>query len=121
MNRTHAQEMRAESHAPYVRVWCGLLLFTVAEYGYALAFKDRFVALVAGLVLVAVIKAGLVGWYFMHLKFDWRWASLLLLPAVVLATVLICALVPDMAFPLIGESPAMDQGTSSVAPAVPKS
>ena len=33
-------------------------------------FKDHFLILVLGLVVLALIKAGMVGWYFMHLKFE---------------------------------------------------
>ncbi len=50
-----------------------------------------------GLLFWAVIKAGLVGWYFMHLKFEGKWVYILIVPAFVLATILTLALCPDMA------------------------
>ncbi len=37
------------------------------------SLKDFFLILLVGLLLLAGIKAGLVGWYFMHLKFEGKW------------------------------------------------
>jgi cytochrome c oxidase subunit 4 len=86
----------AETHAPYLRVWAALAVFTAIEYFYAFIFKDYFVILLLGLLLWAVIKAGLVGWYFMHLKFEGPWVYILIVPAFVLATILVLACTPDM-------------------------
>ena len=44
-----------------------------------------------------MIKAGLVGWFFMHLKFEGNWVYIMIVPAFVLATILVLALMPDMA------------------------
>ena len=44
----------------------------------------------------AVIKASLVGWYFMHLKFEGKWVYFMLVPAGILAMILIFALIPDI-------------------------
>ena len=41
----------------------------------------------------AIIKASLVGWYFMHLKFEGKWVYSMLVPAGILAAVFIFA--PD--------------------------
>jgi cytochrome c oxidase subunit IV len=96
-NVTHDQEMEVESHAPYGKVWLALLVLTLIEYFYAHIFKDAFATLVLGLMFWAVIKASLVGWYFMHLKFEGRWVYYMLIPAGILAAVLIFALMPDIA------------------------
>ena len=106
-NLTHDQEMCVESHAPYLKVWGALLVLTLVEYFYAHLFKNSFTALVVGLMVWACVKAALVGWYFMHLKFEGRWVYALLAPAAVLATVLTLALVPDIGFP-----PLSDEGTA---------
>ncbi len=95
-NLTHDQEMHVESHSPYIKVWFGLLVFTVVEYFYAFIFKDSFMTLVLGLMFVAVIKASMVGWYFMHLKFEGKWVYYMLVPAGILACVFIFALIPDI-------------------------
>lgn len=95
-NLTHDQEMHVESHAPYVRVFLVLAVLTAIEYFYARIFKDSAATLVMGLMFWAVVKAGLVGWYFMHLKFEGRWVYYMLVPAGMLATVFVFALMPDI-------------------------
>jgi cytochrome c oxidase subunit IV len=92
-----AEEHEQEAHAPYLWVWFGLAILTAVEYFYAAGFKDFFVILLGGLLVLAGVKAGMVGWYFMHLKFEGKWVYLLIIPAVVLATILTLALVPDQA------------------------
>ena len=92
-----AEELEAESHAPYLKVWAILAILTAVEYFYAMIFKDHFLLLVLGLVCLALVKAGMVGWYFMHLKFERKWVYLLIIPACVMAVFLTLALYPDMA------------------------
>ncbi len=108
-----AAEIEAESHAPYLKVWLGLLVFTVVEYFYARIFKDYFTILVLGLMFLALIKAGMVGWYFMHLKFEGKWVYAMLIPAGFLAAVLTLALFPDVAMqPVTEENPGEEEATS---------
>jgi cytochrome c oxidase subunit 4 len=90
-------EQAVQSHTPYGKVWWGLLFFTVIEYFYAFALKDLFWTLILGLLLWAGIKASMVGWYFMHLKFEGAWVYALIVPAAVLAVILVLALSPDVA------------------------
>ncbi len=91
-----AEEHRTEAHAPYWRVWGALLVLTVIEYYYAAMFQSVFLILLLGLLFWAVIKAGLVGWFFMHLKFEGNWVYIMIVPAFVLATIFVLALMPDM-------------------------
>jgi cytochrome c oxidase subunit IV len=90
-----AEEHEQEAHAPYLLVWFWLAILTGVEYFYAMGLKDAFTILLVGLLILAGIKAGLVGWFFMHLKFEGRWVYLLIVPAIILAMVLVLALVPD--------------------------
>lgn len=92
-----AEEHQEEAHAPYLLVWFWLAILTGVEYFYAAGWKDFFTILLVGLLVLAGIKAGLVGWYFMHLKFEGKWVYLLIVPAIILATILVLALVPDQA------------------------
>src|SRR5262245_26584430 len=92
-----AQELEAESHAPYMKVWLALAVLTGIEYFYALILKDHFQILVLGLVFLALVKASMVGWYFMHLKFERPWVYILIVPAGVMAVFLTLMLYPDMA------------------------
>lgn len=92
-----AEEHQQEAHAPYLWVWLWLAVLTGIEYLYAAGLKEAFLILLGGLLVLAGIKAALVAWYFMHLKFEGRWVYLLIVPALLLATILVLALLPDMA------------------------
>jgi len=92
-----AEELEAESHAPYMRIWFILAVLTGVEWFYAYLFKDLFGLLVLGLVTLALVKACMVGWYFMHLKFEKKWVYILIVPACVMAVFLTLMLMPDMA------------------------
>ncbi len=81
----------------YTRVFIALTIFTVIEYFYAQIFSNAFVVLVLGLMTWAIIKATLVGLYFMHLKYEGKWVYGMLVPAGILACVLVFALIPDVA------------------------
>jgi cytochrome c oxidase subunit IV len=100
------EEHRTEAHAPYVKVWGALLVLTLVEYWYAALLKDNFPVLVLGLLFLALVKAGLVGWFFMHLKFEGNWVYVLIVPACILATIIVFALTPDMVLkPVTEENP----------------
>jgi cytochrome c oxidase subunit 4 len=108
-NLTVDQELDVESHAPYIKVFWALLVFTILEYLYARFLPVGFAALVAGLMVLAITKAFLVGWYFMHLKFEGRWIYLLLVPVCLLAMIVVLGLTPDI---------ALHEDPSAVSPAV---
>lgn len=95
---THEAQEESESHAKlYLKVWVALLILTVLEYFYAKWFAGAMLTLVLGLLVLAGIKAGLVGQYFMHVKWEGKWVYGVLVPACILAVVLIGGLMPDIA------------------------
>ncbi len=104
----------------YIRVFVSLAIFTAIEYFYARIFKDAFVTLVLGLMTWAVIKASLVGLYFMHLKYEGRWVFAMLVPSGILALVLVAALMPDIAMQPVTEV-NRDDGDEPASTAVPSS
>jgi cytochrome c oxidase subunit IV len=104
-----AEEHQQESHAPYLKVWFALAILTAVEYFYAAWFSKLFIILLTGLLIWAGIKAGLVGWYFMHLKFEGKWVYLLIVPAIILATILVLALVPDQALKPVDTDLVIDE------------
>jgi cytochrome c oxidase subunit 4 len=53
-------------------------------------------ALICLVLIVALVKATLVATFFMHLKFDWTKVKVMIIPAIVLAAVLVFALLPDI-------------------------
>src|SRR5271155_877004 len=102
-------EHAAESHAPYLKVFGALAALTLVEYYYASIFKSHFLILLLGLLSLALVKAGMVGWYFMHLKFEGKWVYILIVPAMILATIIVLALSPDMVLkPETEENPGED-------------
>jgi cytochrome c oxidase subunit 4 len=112
---TRQQELHVESHAPYIKVWAALAVFTAVEYIWAHIFKDSFAILLGGLLFWAIIKASMVGWYFMHLKFEGNWVYAMLIPAGILACILTCALIPDVAMAPTSESFAEEQEAAEVS------
>jgi cytochrome c oxidase subunit IV len=67
----------------------------VADGG--LAAISRTVAFVA-ILLVAIVKATLVGMYFMHLKWDWKLLYFLIIPVFIMGTMMMVVLLPDIFF-----------------------
>jgi cytochrome c oxidase subunit IV len=115
-----AEEHAAEAHAPYLKVWGALAALTLVEYYYAAWLKDFFLILLLGLLFWAAIKAGLVGWFFMHLKFEGNWVYILIVPACVLATIFVLALLPDMALKENADEPIVEETSYSLpAPVQP--
>lgn len=98
-NLTHDQEIRVETHTPYLTVFGVIMGLTGLEYAYATFARISFLTLLGGLMAMAALKVFLVGWYFMHLKFANRWVYLMLIPAAVLSVVVVCGLIPDMVYP----------------------
>jgi cytochrome c oxidase subunit 4 len=48
------------------------------------------------ILAVAIVKATLVGMYFMHAKYDWGRIYFMIIPAFILATMMIMVLMPDI-------------------------
>jgi cytochrome c oxidase subunit 4 len=94
---TRDQELHVEAHAPYLKVFFALAVFTAIEYFWAHIFANSFTVLIFGLLFWAIIKASMVGWFFMHLKFEGNWVYAMLVPAGILAIILTTALIPDVA------------------------
>lgn len=97
MSDHHSSAAHEHPHVNYMKIFWTLLFLTVAEYFYAMLTQSHFGLLVVGLMTLALIKATLVGLYFMHVKFEGKWIYALIVPACVLAMVVVLALVPDIA------------------------
>ena len=102
----------------YWKVFASLTIFTAIEYFYAHIFKDTMVVLILGLMTWAIIKAALVGLYFMHLKYEGRWIFAMLVPTGLLGTVLVCALIPDIAMQPVVEMNNVDDDEAANVPVV---
>lgn len=71
----------------FVLVWAALLALTAATVTVAKMDLGVFSTLTA--IVIASIKAGLVLWFFMHLKYEKRLLKLLLLVPIVTLAVII--------------------------------
>ncbi|MGH7595563.1 MAG: cytochrome C oxidase subunit IV family protein [bacterium] len=80
----------------YMGVFYTLSALTVVEV--AVAYMRFLPLLVMGLMLIilALAKAVLVGMYFMHLKFEKRTLGIIAMTPLILCTLLIIALLPDL-------------------------
>src|SRR5207249_6102284 len=78
----------------YMGVFWALLVLTVAEVGIFYLHPPRLV-LVISLILMALVKAGLVAAYFMHLRFEAKTLALIVISPLGLSALLIIGLTPD--------------------------
>jgi cytochrome c oxidase subunit 4 len=95
----------AAGHGPNVRAYLvvgvALSIFTAVSFGFNELVRHDMMSVFAAFVAilaVAIIKATLVGTYFMHLKYDWRLTYFMLVPAFILGTMMMIVLLPDIVF-----------------------
>ena len=84
-------------HPKYVTIWAWLLLLLFLSVAAAyLPFAQGLV--VAFIFIVAVVKAGLVAVYFMHLKFEESLVRYIALIPVLLFIIMTLTLIPDIVY-----------------------
>src|SRR5262249_61767101 len=60
---------------------------------------------------VAIVKATLVGTYFMHLKWDWKLLYFLIIPAFILGTMMMIVLMPDTVIGVLNDAANLQEGS----------
>jgi caa(3)-type oxidase subunit IV len=92
MTEAHAHE---HEHPNYWLIFGILIVLTIISVGseYVLGASANAVIMVT-----AVCKAVLVAMFFMHLKLDWFKVYYMVVPALIMGTILLCALLPDITF-----------------------
>jgi cytochrome c oxidase subunit 4 len=101
----------AEAHHPgdhagpnfrlYLAIGVALAIFTLVSFVVNVMVRHgHFTATVGFLLIlgVAVVKATLVGMYYMHLLWDWPKLYFMIIPAFILAAMSACATMPDIVF-----------------------
>src|SRR5258705_472940 len=78
-------------------------IFNYLSRGGSITVVVAFLAILS----VAILKAVLVGMYFMHLKWDWKLLYFLIIPAFILGTMMMVVLLPDI---FLGPSHDMAEG-----------
>ena len=85
------------AHPNYAAVWAWLvLLLFISVAAVYLPFSQA--STVAFIFIVAVVKAGLVAVYFMHLKFEESLVRYIAIIPVVLFIIMTLTLIPDIVF-----------------------
>jgi cytochrome c oxidase subunit 4 len=118
MTETHGAD---QHHGPdfkaYMVVFGALSLFTAISF-VVNHYIGRNTTGMMIILAVAVVKAVLVGTYFMHLIVDWPKLYYLIFPTFILAAMFIVVLLPDivLGWPHIGHVPSPPIGNTA-APA----
>ncbi|MCI0659052.1 MAG: cytochrome C oxidase subunit IV family protein [Acidobacteria bacterium] len=81
----------------YMGVFWALLVLTLAEVGVFYLHLPKVVMIVC-LILMALVKAGLVAAYFMHLALEKRMLALIVVSPLILSAIIIIGLTPDSVF-----------------------
>jgi caa(3)-type oxidase subunit IV len=80
----------------YLTVFIALSVFTAVSFIVNAIFGIGNVTGAAIIMVVAVVKAVLVGFVFMHLKWDWYKLYFMIVPAFIIGTMMIIVLLPDI-------------------------
>lgn len=102
-------------HPPYMKIFCTLAGLTAIELVLAKYLQQEKSILIVVLVALALVKAGLVAAFFMHLKFEKKTFVIIVCFPLLLAVVLIFGLMPDVGF--MGHIGQGSQGEKPAAPA----
>jgi cytochrome c oxidase subunit 4 len=97
---THGEE-HGELFRAYMVVAAALGGFTLSSFVVNRLVTSGHLSTLMGFALilgVAVVKATLVGLYFMHLKWDWGRLFFMIVPAFILGTMMMLVLLPDVVF-----------------------
>jgi cytochrome c oxidase subunit 4 len=91
-----------DHHAGLFKIYMVVATVLAVCTGSSFVFNDlvrhNMLSVVMGFVLilgVAFIKAFLVGFYFMHLKWDWRLLYFIIVPVFILGVMMVIILMPD--------------------------
>src|SRR5262245_31198977 len=77
----------------YLVVFGSLAVFTAVSFLVYEVLPKNFSFII--ILAVAVVKATLVGMYFMHLKWDWAKLYFMIVPAFILGVMMMMVLLPD--------------------------
>lgn len=107
----------AHAHTSYMTIFWWLFALTIIEVGlgYGVKYLEAWKPLlIASLIVVAGVKAGLVAAYFMHLRFERRTLTLIAIFPVLLLVILTFALYPDASsFHPQGNAPGQPAGAGA--------
>jgi caa(3)-type oxidase subunit IV len=94
-----AHDLRVKA---YFTVFLALSVFTAISFAANEAVRQGWIGVetsVTIIMVVAVIKAFLVGLIFMHLNFDWGKVYFIIVPIFILGVMMMMVLMPDIVIP----------------------
>jgi len=99
MADTHGQGDHGHGNVfqQYMLVALALSVCTAASFIVNQFVAEKTLAFVL-ILAVACLKAGLVGYIFMHLKWDWNMLYFLIVPVSILGVMMMIVLLPDVFF-----------------------
>lgn len=95
----HGDDHGGTGVVPYLVVFGALIVFTAISFVVNVFVRGGSLSQSSGftiILLVAVCKAVLVGTFFMHLKFDWPRVYFIIFPVMILGTMMVIVLLPDI-------------------------
>ena len=104
--QTHAEAHHGPDVKSYLVIFGALSVFTAISFVVNEFVRHDTISATTGMLLilgVAVVKAVLVGMYFMHLKYDWSKLYCIVIPVSVMAVMMMIVLLPDQVFFWSGE------------------
>jgi caa(3)-type oxidase subunit IV len=99
MAESHTSEHHGPGFKAYMVVFVALSVFTAVSFVVNSAVRGGSITSTTGFALilgVAIVKAVLVGTYFMHLIVDWPKLYYLIFPTFILGAMFIVVLLPDI-------------------------
>jgi cytochrome c oxidase subunit 4 len=99
MTDTHHHGHHGPTFRLYVVVALALSVFTIVSFiANQLVLQGNLSVFAAFVIIlgVAVVKATLVGMYYMHLKYEWGKLYFMIIPAFILAAMMMIVLMPDI-------------------------
>jgi caa(3)-type oxidase subunit IV len=104
----------------YLIIFGALAIFTLLSFLVNFAVRSEHFTATVGFILimgVAVCKAVLVAMFFMHLKWDWGRLFFMIIPVLILGTMMIIVLLPDIVLSwLPSVNPYDIKGSAGVLP-----
>ncbi len=94
-----AHDLRVKA---YFTVFIALSVFTAISFIANEAVRQGWISVTTSvtiIMVVAVIKAFLVGLIFMHLNFDWSRVYFIIVPIFILGVMMMMVLMPDIVIP----------------------
>jgi cytochrome c oxidase subunit IV len=118
MTDSHSHEHHGPGFQAYIVIFVALSVFTAISFIVNYLVRAGSLTAHTGFALilgVAVVKAVLVGTYFMHLILDWPKLYYLIFPTFILGTMFIIVLLPDivLTWPHVGRVPSPPVGVAA--------